>query len=356
MEVFTQEMIDASFAKFTIGKEVKGTIVAISDKGVIVNIGGKKDAFIYNADIVEKDKLVAGQEIVAIVKSKNDENGYIKLSQIEAEQNKKELEFASSLKEDSTITFKVINEVKGGIVGKLSTFNVFVPQSQVEFYKRNNLKEYVGKEVTANIMQIDAKSRKIVASIRNYVNAQLQIKKAKIEAEKEEFWSQIKEDVIVKGVVKKFIESGVFVTVGSKDCFLYKNDVSYLNEKPENVLEIGKEYEFLVISCDKETERVNLGYKQLQTNPKIDLYQKYKVGDIVEGKVIKVLKFGVVVELEKNVDGFLHISQAEYGLETMEKDYKVGDMIKCEILDIDMKNFKISLKRKIEYFGDYIVE
>lgn len=340
--MFSQEDIDKSFIKYSLNNKVEGEIVLINDKGFVVNIGGKKDAFIYNEEILNKEKYNLGDTICGIIKQLRDENGFVRVSNKEYEFNKQNQEVFNSLHIGKIIEVRPTLVVNGGIIAKYYNFNIFIPISHLENSHKKDPKYYINKLVKVIIIQMEVVTKKIIASIKNF---QLQEQQA-IE---DDFWSKIDNNIIVKGTVKKVTDFGAFVTVFDKDCLLLNKDVGYFNEKVQDILKVGNEYQFIVLNANREQNKVLLGYKQLKDDPRIELYKKYVVGKNYNGEVIKLFNYGAVVKLEENVTGFLHISDAEYGLLNMQEQYKVGDKILVKVKEIDLKNNKISLQRKYDY-------
>lgn len=345
--MFSQAEIDKSFKKYSINNKVEGEIVLINDKGFVVNIGGKKDAFIYNEDLLNKEKYNLGDTIIGIIKEVKDENGFVRVSNKEYEFNKQNEEVFNTLSIGKIIEVRPTLVVNGGIIAKYYNFNIFIPISHLENSHKKDPKFYINKLVKVVIIQMEVVSKKIVASIKNY---QIQEQELKIN----DFWNKIDSSPIIKGVVKKITEFGAFITVFGKDCLILNKDVGYFNEKATDVFNIGSEYEFVVLKTDRENNKVLLGYKQLKDDPRIKLYKKYEVGKNYTGKVVKLFNYGAVIQLEENVTGFLHISDAEYGLVNMQEEYKIGDSVLVKVKEIDLKNNKISLQRKYDY--EYEVE
>lgn len=343
-EKMTIEMVDSTFAKFQVGKLIKGTIVLIREEGAVINIGGKGDAFIYNEDLINKNNIEIGEEINAIVVDKKDENGYIKLSQKRADEIIKSNDLVSKLSIGDKINVLISSITKGGLIAKLGDYTVFIPQSQVEFQYRNNLKIYSNKNVDCLIVDIDLMSKKLVASIRAF------IQKEKIDKENA-FWSGIYEDKLVKGTVKRFVDFGAFISVNGKDCLLHNSDVGYLGEKAKDIFEINKEYEFVVLKTNKEEGRISLGYKQLYEDPRVKKFEKYNEGDTVKGIVSKIMEYGAFIKLEENVEGLLHNNEAGYDIKHITQVCKVGDELEVKIIAINKDDFKISLS--INALNDY---
>ena len=342
IEKLTQDNIDKSFKKYEKNKAVSGKIVLINKDGFVLNIGGKKDAFVYNEDICNKEKYKNGDVIIGIIKDTKDENGFVKVSQKEYEILKQNEEEFSTLKIGNIIEVQPTLIVNGGMIAKYHNFNVFIPNSHLEFQHRKDPKYYINKKINVCIIQMETVSKKIVASIKSY----------KIIEEKElddAFWSKIDDGIIVDGIIKKTTEFGAFVTVYNRDCLLLNKDVGYFNEKAKEVYKAGDKDKFIVLFHDREKGKVLLGVKQLKDDPRIKLYNKYEIDKNYMGRVVKVFNYGAVIELEQNVRAFLHISDAEYGLLSMHEKYKIGDEILVKIKSKDLENNKISLERKYEY-------
>lgn len=349
MERLTQEMINATFATYTIGKVVEGKVLRKDEKGLLINIGGKRDGFIYTEDVANFDKVKVDDMIKGVIKESKDENGYVKISNADYVAIEESKKVASSLKEGEKIKFKVQQVVNGGITGKIADYNVFVPLSQIDFAHKKNLALLVNTEIEVYLIQMDLRAKKLVCSLKKVYD---EVK----EINENNFRNTIKENQIVKGKAERFTDFGVFIGIENSgvDGLLHNSNVGYMGEKASDVFKKDETYEFIVLKVDYENKKIELGYKQMQDDPRIELYKKYSVGQEVKGVIIKLMPFGAVVELEKKVSGFLHISECEYGLNDMRDAYKMGDEIECKIIDIDLSNFKISLSRLFKY--DYEVE
>ena len=339
----TLEMVESTLARFNVGKLVKGTVVMLTSKGALINIGGKGDAFIYNEDISE-ETLEVGQEIDALVVDKKDENGYVKLSLTKAKELKEVERLLNGLAVNDIIKVNIKNAVNGGLVAKLGEFNVFIPQSQVDFKYKNNLKSYVQKDVDVLVLEINPTRKKIVASIRAITE--------KIKAEKEEeFWQGIAVDKIVEGKVKKFVDFGAFVDVNGKSCLVHNHDVGYFNEKAKDVFKLDETYSFIVLNINRQENKVALGYKQLFEDPRIAIFNDLTIRQKVKGTVVRIAKYGAFINIAEHVDGLLHISEAGYDIKDITEVCNIGDELELSIIDIDKDEYKIALSLR-EYDED----
>lgn len=335
MEKMTLEMVDSTLARFNVGKIITGTVVMITKDGAIINIGGKGDAFIYNEDL-DGEELQVGQSVDAIVLDKKDENGYVKLSLKKAKEIEETNRLIKGLKLDDIIEVNVKNTVNGGLVGSLAELSVFIPQSQVEFKYKNDLKFYVGKTCKAIVIDINAAKKKVVASIRALNN--------KIRKEQEDsFWNGIAVDKIVEGKITKFTDFGAFVDVNGKSCLIHNHEVGYFNEKASEVFKLNEVYSFIVLRCNRQDNKVSLGYKQLFEDPRIAIFDKFEVGQKIKGTVVRTTKYGAFVNVAEHIDGLLHNSEAGYDIKNIEEVCKIGDELELSIIDIDKETFKLAL-------------
>ena len=339
-----KDLFESTFTSYAKGKLLKGKVLTVNSLGIVVNIGGKKDGFIENSQIKAEElaSIKAGDEVYALVlDSTAGENGCILLSKIKADEVVKSDEVALTVKEGDEFELVIDAAVKGGLVAKLGSFRVFIPLSHVSTRFIKDLSVYVGKQFKATVLEIDHLEKKITASMK----ASAEREKNKVESA---FWDSIFTNKIVKGTVKRFAAFGAFVDVDGVDCLAHISDLSYDKiAEPSAVLELDKTYDFKVLSVDKETKRVSLGLKQLMPHPSEELYKKYSVGQVVKGKVIKLFPFGAFIELEKNVDGLLHLSEASHiYIKNISEVAKVGDELEVKIIGMDIENRKISFSLK----------
>lgn len=338
-EKFSLESIDKTFVTFKVGAKVTGTVVSSTADGYIINIGGKKDAIVPFDDL-KGQELAVGSEIEAVVTNTRNDNGAVELSKSKADDIRKSDELIGTLKVGDPVSLIILSANNGGLVSKLGAFSVFIPGSQVSI-RRTDSRQYVNQQVTANVLEIDLANNKIVASMRSFEEKQ------KMDTE-DRFWSAIFVNKIVKGKVNHFTDFGAFVEVDGKECLVHNKEVSYnQNEKAQDLLKIGEEYDFKVVSADRETGRVGLSLKALQENPMKERYAKYEVGQTVEGTVRKILPFGAIIELGEGVEGLLHVKEASfYYVKNVYEVAKVGQVLTLKVIDVDKDNLKISLSLK----------
>lgn len=337
---FNLENIDKTFVQFKVGAKITGTVSHKIKEGCVINIGGKKDAYIPYEDL-NGEELELGSTVEAVVVNTRDENtNAVVLSKKKADDIRKGNEMIGNLKVGDETKLVITEVVSGGLISKIGTFTAFIPASQVSV-RRTDMSKYLNEQVTAVVLEIDMVAQKVIASMRAFEE------KVKLNAE-QAFWGAIYEGKLVRGTVARVTDFGVFVTVDGVDCLVHNSEVTYnRNEDWKSILEVGKEYEFKVIKLDKDAKRVSLSYKALKENPLTAEYAKYNVGDVVEGTVKKILAFGAIIDLGNGVDGMLHIKEASaFYVKNIYEVAKVGQTLKLKVIAVDTENLKISLSLK----------
>ena len=253
------------------------------------------------------------------------------------------------IKNGKIFTVTVTGSNKGGLTSKFGSYQVFIPSSQIRIGYVKELDKYIGKELRLKAEKIETEGRRqIVASQRVILEAE----RAEREAQKAEreriFFENIHEGDIVTGTVVRFAAFGAFVQVNGFDCLAHISDLSWTGCKNcADVLELNKTYEFKVLKVDEAAKKVSIGYKQLQPKPWDLVPEKYHVGDVIKGKVVRIVSFGAFVEVEKEVDGLVHVSQiSNEWLENPTSALKVGEEIEAKILEIDPEKEKMTLSIK----------
>ncbi|MCH5154313.1 MAG: bifunctional 4-hydroxy-3-methylbut-2-enyl diphosphate reductase/30S ribosomal protein S1 [Clostridiales bacterium] len=329
------------------GKAITGTVLSANADGIRVNVGVKNDGFIDKTEVVDEgeynpEDYPVGMEITAIViKKRDDVSGCVLLSKRRADLMRKTDEAVDQIRNGETFTMVVKKDIKGGLIGSLGTYRVFVPASQVRLKFVPDLKKFVGKTLRLRALDIDDVGRRIVASQRVI----LEEEKAEKDKKAEIFWENVKPDVVVAGEVKRICSYGAFVSVDGIDCLAHIDHLSYTHiDSPDEVLEIGKTYDFLVLKADREKQRVSLGYRELQPHPFEKCMEKHPVGSVVQGKLTSVLPYGAFVEIEPGVEGLVHVSEAAA---TYVKDITEvlhpGDVVTVKVLAYDEAHRKTTL-------------
>lgn len=332
------------------GQKISVVISQVNDDGLKVYLDGKTDITLGKeelaCEVYDKANYSAGSEIeVIVMKTKP-----LQLSEKQILVIKKEEEFAKELAEGKIINVKIDAFNKGGLTGKFQSFDVFVPAREIKIGFVNDLEKYVGKTLRIKPLKVEYNNRKkeIVGSQKVILEAEKAEREAEKAAKEEAFFSSIAENDVVTGTVARFAQFGAFVVVNGFDCLAHVSDLSWTGVKsPADVFELGKEYDFVVLKVDKENKKVSIGYKQLQPKPWDTVSEKYNVGDTITGKVVRLVSFGAFIEIEKGVDGLVHVSQISHEfLENPAAKLKVGDEVNAKILAVDVEKEKITLSIK----------
>jgi len=329
------------------GQMITGTVLQIVDGEVFVNIGYKADGVIpkgeFSADpeVRAEDVVKEGDSIDVEVLMVNDGEGNVRLSRKSVEGRKLMDEMFTEDVEGKTFEAVVKEVVKGGLIADINGVRAFIPASHVSTKYVENLNDYVGKTVKVKVLEADKAKKRIVASIK-----QVLIEEAK--AAKAAKWDALVVGEKVHGVVRRITDFGAFVDIGGIDGLVHVTDCAWGRVKhPSDALSIGQEIDVLILRVDREKEQIGLGYKQLQPKPWTKAAEKYPVGSIVEGKVVRIVPFGAFVALEPTIDGLIHISQVGiHRIEKVEDEIKVGDVVRCKVLDVNVEAKRISLSRK----------
>ena len=330
------------------GQVLEGTVISVVDGEVFVNVGYKSDGVIpagelsSDSDVKAEDLFKEGDKIEVEVTKVNDGDGNVLLSRKNVESKKLWDELLSQENIEEKIFDAVGKEVvKGGLIADISGIRAFVPASQVSVKYIENLNEFVGKPMKLKVLEVDRQRKRIVAS-------QKQVLLAEAAAEKHAKWETLVVGSKVNGVVRRIADFGAFVDIGGIDGLVHVTDAAWGRVKhPSDVFAIGQEIEVLILNVDVEKERVSLGYKQLQPKPWMTAGEKYAVGSIVEGKVVRIVPFGAFVALESTIDGLIHISQVSvHRIAKVEDELKVGDVVRCKVLEVSPEAKRISLSRK----------
>lgn len=329
------------------GMKLKGTVSLINDEGVHISVGNKKDGLIPNEEITAGNDYTAAKaglkvgDVFDVLVLSTDKQ--LTLSKKAIEIMYKDDALVEGIKGGKEFSIAANKAVTGGLLGKLGSYTVFVPASHIRDGYVSNLEQYVGKKLRLIALPdgVDEAKHKIAASQREL------LKREKKEKD-DNFWNNIEVGEIVEGKVLRFAPFGAFVSVRGFDCLAHVSDLSYMDIKnASDVLELNKSYEFVVLKLDREANRVSIGYKQLQRHPWEEFAAKYAPGEVVTGKVARIVPFGAFIDIGNGIDGLLHISEVSWEwLSDINRVLKVGDEIEVIIKEFDIDHKKVTLSRK----------
>ncbi len=338
------------------GDRITATISLACDEGLMLYlIGAKTDILLSKSDMAcesyskEDYSSKVGDEIEVLVLETKPKLIVSQKAIVEKQKEDAEIEAIKAGKEFSA---KITGFNKGGLTAKYLSYDVFVPSSQIRIGFVKDLEKYVGKtlRLIADSQKVESKGRRkqIVASQRVILEAEKAARDAAKKEKEDKFFASINVEDIVKGKVVRFASFGAFVEVDGFDCLAHISDLSWVAVKdPAEVLELNKEYEFVVLKIDREKSKVSIGYKQLMKKPWDLAMEKFNVDDVVTGKIVRIVPFGVFVELAPGVDGLVHISQISHEwLENPTEGLTVGQEVEAKIIGIDYDKEKITLSIK----------
>ena len=326
-------------------------IVSAKEEGVYVSVSGKGEILVEKSelDCEEYDRAAYAEKVgdsidVMVVDTKP-----VKLSEKAVKKVKEDEALLKDVEEGNEFSVVCTGFNKGGLTAELGSYAVFVPAREIRAGYVKELDKMVGKKLRLKMLEIRRERRKeIIASQRVILEAEKAAREA-AKAEKEAaFFDSISIGDVVEGKVERVTSFGAFVSVKGFDCLAHISDLSWTGVKEvTDVLEIGKTYSFKVLKIDRDNKKVSIGYKQLQPRPWDTAAERYAEGDIVHGKVVRIVPFGAFVELEKGIDGLVHVSQITHEwLENPTSALTIGEEVDAKVLAFDPEAHKITLSIK----------
>src|SRR5580700_885316 len=338
--------IDETIKYFNDGDIVEGTVVKVDRDEVLLDIGYKTEGVIPSRELSIKhdvdphDVVKTGEHIEALVLQKEDKEGRLILSKKRAQYERAWGTIEKVKDEDGVVTGTVIEVVKGGLILDIG-LRGFLPASLVEMRRVRDLQPYVGKEIEAKIIELDRNRNNVVLSRRAWLEqTQSEVR--------QNFLNTLQKGQIRKGVVSSIVNFGAFVDLGGVDGLVHVSELSWKHiDHPGEVVEVGQDVTVEVLDVDMDRERVSLSLKSTQEDPWQQFARTHQIGQVVPGRVTKLVPFGAFVRVEEGIEGLVHISElADRHVEIPEQVVQVGDEIFVKIIDIDLDRRRISLSLK----------
>jgi small subunit ribosomal protein S1 len=326
------------------GEVVRGTVVGISERGVVIDFGYKSEGIVNPAEFTENGVLAVkpGDEVDVLVKNMETADGLPILSRADAVRMKAWDDLEKSYRDGTNIKGRVIERIKGGLRVDIDGIAAFLPGSQVDVRPVRNLDSLRNQEIEAKVIKLNRKRSNVVLS-----------RKAVIEEDnagrKGSTLQHIEEDIVVEGQIKNLTDYGAFVDLGGVDGLLHVTDMSWGRlQNPSEIFKVGDNIQVKVLKFDRERERVSLGYKQLLPDPWSSVDERFPVGARVPGRIASVADYGAFVELENGVEGLVHVSEMSWSKRVKHPSKLVnpGDSVEVEVLSVDPKARRISLGMK----------
>jgi small subunit ribosomal protein S1 len=347
-EAAEEVTMEQAVREFSVGDVVKGTVEQVSDDEALVNIGYKSEGIlprqevILGADQTLASVMQVGQEVEAAVKKIDEKEGKIILSRKSIERKEKWAQLEKAFEDGTVMTGRVKEAVQAGLVVDLGGgYEGFMPGSLVDLRFVPDFSEFMGQEISFKVIEMRREKEKLILSRKQVLEDNLASVKDKV-------LSSLKPGQVIRGTVKRLTSFGAFVDVGGIDGLVHISEMAWNRiDNPGEVMSVGDEIDVKVIEVIPERERIGLSLRQAQADPWTEVARKFKAGDVVEGKVTRVVDFGAFVELIPGVEGLVHISQlASYHVKQASEVVEQGQSVKVKILDINTDAKRVSLSMR----------
>ncbi|HEY5037091.1 MAG TPA: 30S ribosomal protein S1 [Chthoniobacterales bacterium] len=333
-----QDMMSKSMPDFKEGSIVKGRILEIRPREVLVDIGYKSEGVIPTAEFDEIDSLEVGDEVEVLLERLENDEGMVVLSKEKAAYRQNWNKIAQVFNGDGLIKGKVKSVVKGGLMVNIGV-EAFLPASQIDIIPPRDLQQFVGNTYDFKIVKLNDDRRNVVLSRRELIEQERSEKRQK-------FLESVKVGDTVTGAVKNLTDFGAFIDLGGMDGLLHITDMTWGRlGHPSELLKVGQQLEVLVLDINKEKERVSLGLKQTQKNPWDQIEERFPAGQRVKGKITNLVPYGAFVELEEGVEGLIHVSELSWTKRIMRPSDVLtqGQEVEAVVLGVNKEEQKISL-------------
>src|SRR5437764_788575 len=337
---------DSTFVYFEEGDVVNGKVVRIDRDEVLVDIGYKSEGVIPNHELsIRKsvdphDEVELGEEVDALVLTKEDQDGRLILSKKRARFEKAWRTIERAAESGEAVTGTVIEVVKGGLIVDLGVRG-FLPASLVDIRRVQNLDEFLGQKIECRVIELNRSRNNVVLSRRAVLEEERK-------EQRQEILDRLQPGMVVEGAISNIVDFGAFVDLNGIDGLIHISELSWSHvNHPSEILNIGDVVPVKVLDIDRDRQRISLGLKQTQEDPWQRVVNTYRVGDELEGAVTKVVAFGAFVEILDGVEGLVHISElANHHVENPREVVDPGQDVKVKILEIEAERRRLSLSVK----------
>ncbi len=336
------KLYDESFRDFTEGEIITGTIVGFAGDNVVIDVGFKSDGTIPKSDFSSTEDLTVGSKVDVVIESVEDDEGNLVLSKKRADFLKVWAEIIKAYENETILTGKILKRIKGGMVVDLMGIEAFLPGSQIDIRPVRDFDAFVGRTMDFKIVKINIPTENVVVSHKALIEET-------ISDQRKEILEKLEKGQILEGIVKAITDFGVFVDLGGVDGLIHITDLSWgrINH-PSEVVKLDEKIKVVVTDFDKEKKRISLSLKQLVPHPWENIDEKYKVGDKVSGRVVSLTDYGAFIEIEKGIEGLIHISEMSWTqhISHPSQFVSMGQVVEAVILSLDKNEKKISLGMK----------
>ncbi|WP_025762886.1 30S ribosomal protein S1 [Dyadobacter tibetensis] len=318
---------------------VKGIVVGITDREVILNIGFKSDGIVSSNEFRDIPGMKIGDEVEVYVENQEDAQGQLVLSRKKAKVITAWDNIQKSFDEDVVIDANVKRRTKGGLIVDIFGIEAFLPGSQIDVKPIRDFDVFVGKRMEVKVVKINYANDNVVVSHKILIEKDL-------EAQRQQILNNLEKGQVLEGVIKNMTNFGVFIDLGGVDGLLHITDISWgrINH-PSDLLALDQKLNVVVLDFDEEKKRISLGLKQLQSHPWDSLEEEIQVGSEVKGRIVNVADYGAFLEIKPGVEGLIHVSEMSWSqhLRNPQEFMNVNDEIGAVVLTLDRQERKMSL-------------
>ncbi|HYE95931.1 MAG TPA: 30S ribosomal protein S1 [Rubricoccaceae bacterium] len=335
-----RKLYETSLSEVAEGEIVPGRVVAITDKEIVVDIGFKSDGVVAKNEF--EHEVEVGEEIEVYVDRLEDRRGQLNLSKTKADDLRRWRRIEEAFETSGILEGQIVRRIKGGMIVNLLGAEAFLPGSQVDVRPVRDFDTYLGKTMEFKVVKINPQNGNVVVSHKALIEKDLM-------EQRQQILDTLEVGQVLEGQVKNIVNFGVFVDLGGVDGLLHITDLSWGRVgHPSEVIELDQKLNVVVLDYDRERQRISLGLKQLQPHPWEQVTERYAEGQTVEGRVVSITDYGAFVELEKGIEGLVHISEMSWTEHVKHPTQRVqlGQMVEVKILKIDHDEKKISLGMK----------
>jgi len=333
---------EKSFERVVEGDIIKGTVIAFTKTDVIIDVGFKSEGVIPREEFVDIDDIKVGDEVEVYLEMPEDVEGQVMLSRKKVYFLRAWENLLKKYENDEIIQGRIIRRIKGGFVVDLGGVDAFLPGSQVDVKPIRDFDAFVGQTLDLKIVKVNEQRKNIVVSRRVIIEKEL-------ESKREEILATLEKGQVRRGMVKNITDFGVFIDLGGVDGLLHITDLSWGRvNHPSEVVKLDQEIDVMILDFDENKKRISLGLKQLQPHPWENVEERFPIGSKVKGKVVSLTDYGAFVELEKGIEGLIHVSEMSWSqhIKNPAQVLKEGDEVEAVVLSIEPEDRKISLGLK----------
>jgi len=334
-----EQIYDQTLSTIKEKEVVEGTVVSVTKKEVVINIGYKSEGVVSRSEFRHNPDLKPGDKVEVYIENQEDKDGQLILSHKKARTLKAWERVNNAHDNDEIIQGYIKCRTKGGMIVDAFGIETFLPGSQIDVKPIRDYDAYVGKTMDFKVVKINHEFRNVVVSHKAIIEEEL-------EQQKKEIISKLEKGQVLEGTVKNITSYGVFIDLGGVDGLIHITDLSWGRvNHPEEIVELDQKLNVVILDFDDEKKRIALGLKQLTPHPWDSLDPNLKIGDVVKGKVVVLADYGAFVEIQPGVEGLIHVSEMSWSqhLRSAQEFLKVGDEVEAQILTLDREERKMSL-------------